>query len=220
MKIRPLTLLILIISSSVMAKPHMVAEVGDIGCLAGGRAPIRLHADAGVKVNGANLAEQKMVSQLIKTLQQETNEQQTERLLSGLTVVFKDTLRAHSSGGCLPAHQLVKNTIHIGRHCVTKSGKKVDIPLRKGLLVHEVGHFIANKLGVYSSYNRAVSRNCKLTNYMKQNRSGRKHRNRNEEFAEAFAAYLTHSKALKRKCRKSFNFLKDELFLGNNPSCL
>jgi hypothetical protein len=210
----------MIISSSVLAKPHMVAEVGDIGCLASGRAPIRLQADAGVKVSGANREEQKMVSQFIKTLHEETNEQQTERMLSGLTIVFKDHLRSHSSGGCLPAHQLVRNTIHIGRYCKTKAGKNVRIPLRKGLLVHEVGHFIANKLGTYASYNRAVSRNCKLTNYMVQNRSGRKHKNRNEEFAEAFAAYLTHSRALKRKCRKAFNFLKEELFLGNNPSCL
>lgn len=203
-----------------MAKPHMVAEVGNIKCLAGGSTPLRLHADAGVKVKGANLEEQKMVAQLIKTLQEETNEQQTERLLSGLTVVFKDVLGDNTSGGCLPAHQLQRNTIHIGRYCVTKGGKRVEIPLRKGLLVHEVGHFVANKLGTYASYNREVSRKCKLTNYMKANRSGRKHKNRNEEFAEAFAAYLTHSKALKRKCRKSFNFLKDELFLGNNPSCL
>lgn len=198
----------------------MVAEVGDIKCLAKGRTPLRLLADAGVRVEGANLEEQKMVAQMIKTLQELTNEQQTERLLSGLKVVFKDVLGSNTSGGCLPAHQLQRNTIHIGRFCVTQKGKRVQIPLRKGLLVHEAGHFIANKLGHYPIYNREVTRKCKLTNYMKQNRAGRKHKNRNEEYAEVFAAYLTHPKALKRKCKKSFNFFKDKLFLGNNPSCL
>lgn len=222
MKLRPLTLMIaiLLLSSPLMAKPHMVAEIENPKCYADGDAPIRLQADAGVQVKGATLAEQKMVSRVIKTLQELTNEQQTERLLSGLTIIFKDVLGDNSSGGCLPAHQLQRNTIHIGRHCLTSGRKKVDIPYREGLIVHEIGHFVANKLGTYSSYNRAVKRSCKLTNYMKQNRAGRNHRNRNEEFAEAFAAYLTLPKDLKRKCRKSFDFLKDELFLGNTPACL
>ncbi len=70
-----------------------------------------------------------------------------------------------------------------------------------------MGHFVANKLGLYTKYNRAVRKQCKLTTYMQKSRAGKKHRNRDEEFAEVFAAYLIYGNKLKSKCKKAYEFM-------------
>lgn len=214
MKILTLVLFILSLKAS-MAKPHMIAEVGDIKCIEKSANIKKQLSDLRIDTLGANRTEKKLLANVAETIEKLTNQQQAEKILGGLLVNFKDVLRSHSSGGCLPAHQLVSGQIHIGRKCANG----VKIPLQEGILVHEIGHFVANKLGLYPKYEKKVSRKCKLTNYMRSNRDGRKHNNRNEEFAEVFAAYLIYGKKLQKSCKKSYEFMRDELFLGTESIC-
>ncbi len=198
----------------------MIAEVADVKCLSQSSLNNDLITRVGIKVEGATHEEMKQLSQFIQSLIELTNEQQAIHLLSGLKVVFKDILGDTSVGSCLPAHQLVRNQIHIGRFCKSSKGKKLVIPYREGILIHEMGHFVANKHGFYGQYKASVKRKCKLSPYMSKMSNGKKHRNRNEEFAEVFASYFLYGKKLRRKCRKSYAFFKERLFLDNNSNCL
>lgn len=211
--------LILLLSFGALAKPHMIAEVGDIECLSRNKDNSDILERLGVTLDGESRKERELVTRAVNTIVEMTNEQQAERLLSGLTVRFKDILGNTSAGGCMPAHQLVRNEIYLGRYCVGMKGQKFVIPGKDIIFVHEVAHFIANKRGYYSKYNKEVSKTCKLSNYMTKMSNGKKIKNRNEEFAEVFAAYLTYGNKLRRSCRKSFNWMKDNLFLGSEPSC-
>lgn len=197
----------------------MVALVGDTDCLSKKTRDQDVIARTGISLEGATADERAFVTRVVHTFIEMTNEQQAIRLLSGLKLFFKTELNKNSSGGCLPAHQLIRNQIHMGRQCTLEDGRIYEIPAREGILVHELGHFIANKHGLYPKYNRAVSKKCNLSEYMYQSSGGRKHKNRNEEFAEILSAYLVYPKKLKRSCRASFNFIKDELFLGEESSC-
>jgi len=194
----------------------MVAQGANLKCIEKASRHKALTEDAGVTLDGANRSERKMVGNLIKTIENLTNQAQAEKLLRGLTIRFKNVLGAHSSGGCLPAHQLVRNEIHIGRKCANG----MEIPHRDGILIHEIGHFVANKHGLYPQHSKEVRKKCKLTHYMSRTSGGKKHKNRNEEFAEVFAAYFVYGKKLKRRCKDSYEFLKEELFLGSHSNCL
>ncbi len=214
-----ISVLLLTFTLNSHAKIGMIAEVGNLACLSDNKG--KMTAQVGVRLKGANAKEKNLVEKVVQTIIELTNEQQAERLLSGLTINFEDVLRQSTTGGCLPAHQLVRNQIFMARYCKRKNGTHFDIPKKEGILIHEIGHFVANKRGFYPQYNEAVSqwRKCKISRYMVQSSSGQKHSNRNEEFAEVFAAYLIYPKELKRKCKKSYNFLKDALFLGQHQSC-
>lgn len=197
------------------AKPHMIAEVGKISCLDKTKQANALLKSLGVKVSTTKRSEKKLVANVGETLSKLTNEAQARRLMKGLSVYFKKTLGNSSFGGCLPAHQLIPSQIHMGRTC--PNGYK--IPHVEGIFVHELGHFVANKLGLYPRYKREVTKRCKLSKYMYQNSAGRKHKTINEEFAEVFAAYLIYGKKLKRKCPKSYDFMKKHLYLGSDSEC-
>jgi len=75
-----------------------------------------------------------------------------------------------------------------------------------GHLMHELGHYVGNQ-GFYELY-RANVGICHFTNYCKVHYS--KSRYRNEEFAETWAAFITHPELLKnsdqRGCREAFEF--------------
>ncbi len=198
-----------------LAKSHMVAEMADMNCLATPSSTNKAIDDSRVTLKGANRDEKKLVAKVYETIESLTNQQQAERILSGLTIVFEDHLGNRTDGGCLPAHQLKRNHIYMARKC--PNGMK--IPYREGILIHEVGHFVANKLGLYSRYDSMVKSKCKMTTYMSKSSAGRVHSNRREEFAEVFASYLVAPKKLKSSCRKNYNFMRENLFLGVENSC-
>lgn len=93
------------------------------------------------------------------------------------------------------------------------------------LIIHEMGHVFGNapKAGGgtwYKAYNAAVPKACRHTEY-----AGVSHvkGSRNEEFAEAFAAYLTRPQLLLRSgpaCMKAFAFFRKVAFPKADPSCL
>lgn len=213
-----MTLLILLLSPlthGLSAKTHMIAEVGSIKCLKKTRETRAVLNSLDITTKGATTQEKDLLANVANTIEELTNQAGAQRILGGLKVVFKDVLGDRTDGGCLPAHQLIRHQIHMGRKC--SNGYK--IPYTEGILIHEMGHFVANKNGLYGRYNREVNRKCKLTNYMLKSRAGKKHSNRNEEFAEVFAAYLLYGKKLRRKCKKSYNFMRDHVFMGSESAC-
>lgn len=207
---------ILLIPTLAYSKPHMIAEVGKLSCLDRAKSPKSLIKEMGITTSGTKRSELKVVANTAETISKMTNDAQTKRIMSGLKVFFKKTLGNNSSGGCLPAHQLIPRQIHMGRTC--PNGYK--IPNVEGIFVHELGHFVANKLGLYPKYRTQVKKRCKISKYMYQTRTGRKHKSINEEFAEVFAAYLIYPKKLKRKCPQSYEFMRKKLFLGSEAACL
>ncbi len=82
-------------------------------------------------------------------------------------------------------------------------------------LLHEIGHKVGNSsMGrgrtFYSAYSAAVRGTCRLTNYAKKKR--------NEQFGEAFAAYLTRPELLSNgsaECRRAYAFFADQVFRQN-----
>ncbi len=81
-------------------------------------------------------------------------------------------------------------------------------------LMHELGHKVGHAMFArgekfYDAYSRLAGR-CHPTRYSRQNR--------NEEFAEVFAAYLTHPELLSRgdpACRRAFAFFSRDVFKEN-----
>lgn len=203
------------ISSFAAGKVHMVAQMANMSCLQESASTNKVIEYSGMKLKGANHAEKKLVAKVYATVEDLTNQQQAERILGGLTIVFQDHLGNRTDGACLPAHQMKRNHIYMARKC--PNGTK--IPYREGILVHEIGHFVANKLGLYGKYDSAVGKKCKMTSYMYKSSTGRTHSNRREEFAEVFAGFLVAPKKLKKSCRKQYNYIKDQLFLGMANSC-
>jgi hypothetical protein len=83
----------------------------------------------------------------------------------------------------------------------------------RALIAHELGHYVGRVL--YNKYFSAVRSRCRLTRYAGKNR--------NEEFAEVFAAYITNPALFSgkgRHCKSAFKFFADEFNEKNiNMSC-
>ncbi len=116
-------LLSLFLNPTFAKKAHMIAELGDIKCLKKTSQVGATLDSLNISVDGATRAEKKLVADVGNTLEELTNQAGAERILGGLTIKFKDVLGNRSDGGCLPAHQLVRNQIHMGRKC--SNGMKI-----------------------------------------------------------------------------------------------
>ncbi len=195
---------------------HMVASVANTDCLTKEGRSFKA-APPSFKSTGANRGESKRVEALIKGISQASGSM-ANRLLGNVDVRFYEDLGNRSdSKNCIPAHQL-NGYISVSRSCAGQFGDDmVD-----ALVVHEVGHYAANRAGLYAKYNDAVPKRkqCKLSGYCTKSQSGRKHSNRNEEFAEVFSAYLVATERLKSMCPESYKFMKEEVFKGSsNYNC-
>lgn len=89
------------------------------------------------------------------------------------------------------------------------------------LLAHEMGHLVGNSPRAgeatwYDAYFAAVSP-CHFTEYAAAGADSGK---RNEEFAEVFAAYITGSRTLRKKCPEAYDFMRKVLFPKAAPRCL
>lgn len=87
-----------------------------------------------------------------------------------------------------------------------------------GYLMHELGHQAGNR-GLYAAYKKAVpsrkgtAGRCMVTSYCGKDYAV--HRERNEEFAEVWAAYITNPAMLKAKggpCLAAYNFFQSKVF--------
>lgn len=205
----------------------MIAEVGDDSCL-----PEVAEADAkGIldrykiyvndDLNTKELvATARSVTQLGAMLGLRKN---GRSWLDFTSVKYVDELPVRSDGGCMPGIQTLEDgvpTITFARRCPKKSMQgKMKLPIYEGTIVHEYGHVVANKGGFYPKYNAAVKEKCKISGYCSGSMAGRKHKNRNEEFAEVFAAYVVAPEELKEKCPSSYEYLAKHLFAGSDSIC-
>jgi hypothetical protein len=92
-----------------------------------------------------------------------------------------------------------------------------------GIVVHELGHRVGNstlksKRTVYQAYNAYVTSRCFTSRYSQVSYSPG---SRNEEFAEAFSAYVTAPHLLKGgsyTCQVAYKFFRERLFHGGAAS--
>ena len=76
-------------------------------------------------------------------------------------------------------------------------------------LMHELGHKVGGA-GFYGRYNASV-KHCRITPYCSSHARGR-----NEEFAEAFAAFVTRPSYLKSVCPEAYDFFASQVFPRSN----
>lgn len=100
------------------------------------------------------------------------------------------------------ASQQMGGAIMIRRNGEKQNGQNV------AQLVHELGHFIGNR-GVYGDYHAAIKGSyCVVSSYSDDKF--------NEQFAEAFATFVTypeHMKAINTPgCQRAYAFFKNQLF--------
>lgn len=191
---------------------QMISDVSNMSCLSR-RGSASNGSALQISHQGAKRAEKALINNLSASLIHFFGEATARRVFGGVKIVFKNSM-TNSSGGCLPGHQLVAGEVHMARRCPDG----YQFPNADAILVHELGHFAANKLNLYPSYERAVPQRCQVSRYSTRMSSGKAIAHRREEFAEAFAAYLTATDRLRSECPDAYHFMK-ELFNNTDYDC-
>lgn len=214
------------ISSKRAVTDHIVAGFGNIECLADGKQSDIDNLNIDLK--GAKRSEKRFVRDIVSSIRDLAGEQQSKVLIGKMKIKFENYLRMRSDGNCLPGNfgLTTRGTIDLARRCHPKSAQKnlkFDGDHLRGSLIHEIGHVVGNRRyqgkSFYDHYSNNVKRVCKVSTYTTQSMAGNKHPNRNEEFAEVWAAYIYATDRLKRKCRKAYNFMRETVFSNASHSC-
>ena len=93
---------------------------------------------------------------------------------------------------------------------IHRAGSNSDTNLAH--LMHELGHWVGAHDGLYDKYKESVSP-CQYSSYCKFVNTGQSPRN--EEFAEVWAAFITHPEILYKgspNCKRAYNFFANEVF--------
>jgi hypothetical protein len=176
---------------------HQIAEIANMSCLKADRA-VSLKS-LNVRVGGVPSNKEAVVSKLAGTLERLGGRGAAKRLIGGMEVEVFNVLGKRSDGLCSPGNQL-DIIIKLAQKC--PNGSK--IPFTEAVLIHEIGHFAANKAKLYGPYRQSDKR---------------PHRNRNEEFAEVFSSYLTTPKLLKKRCPEAYTFMREEVLTKQDHKC-
>jgi hypothetical protein len=157
-------------------------------------------SDAGVRPVDATVAEAKTLAKGI---------QQIERLAGGNFEPIRGAKMQFYDGrfrrGGFPFGRFNGSFVEIHR-----AGSNSDTNLAH--LMHELGHWVGSRDGLYDKYKEAVSP-CQYSSYAKFVNTGQSPRN--EEFAEVFAAFITHPEILSKgspNCQRAYNFFAMEVF--------
>ncbi len=196
-------------------KPHMISEVADLSCL-----DPKPEARGIVRFMGqTNLAEKNAAEKVVNNLRFILG--RNADLLKDVGFSFVQTLPLRRDGGCLPGHQYADGgrTLTFARRCPANSRQgAMQLPTDKATITHELGHLVANRGGFYPKYNRAVPGACRISGYCTHSSAGNAHRNRNEEFAEVFAAFVVAPARLKAACPSAYRFMKTQVYLGDTAN--
>jgi hypothetical protein len=205
---------------------NVVAGFGNTSCLVNGNT--KDLNSLSVSVRGANRKEKNFVTDIISTITDMAGEVQAKILIQNMKINFKKYLRQRTDGHCLPGNfgLTTRGAIDLARKCHPKSPEKnitFSTDHLRGSLIHEIGHVVGNRVfrgrTFYSLYNSQVKKVCKVSKYTTHSNAGNKHRNRNEEFAEVWASYIYATDRLKKKCRSSYNFMREVVFNGSSHTC-
>lgn len=216
----PMTVLavfaILVITAHASAQNvHMVAELESqnrqcMRDLPGSNGATRA---SGVAVNGASNYERDLVNRAIAKMNSMARGGRLSAL-NGLRIDFMDYLPRAT--GCVPAAQ-TKGYVEVGRRCPPGYGTYNFIgDTGVGLLIHEIGHHVGNR-GGYNGYPVG----CHISGYCTHTSAGNTHSantQRNEEFAEVFAAYVLQPNLLRKTngCANAYRHMRS-LFGGPPP---
>ncbi len=192
---------------------QMIAVVANEDCFERGNS--RDVTKLKMNIKGANRKERRYMEQFASTMIKITGENQAKKLVGDLRVVFHKQLRNRKDGNCLPGHQLISGEVNMARQC--PDGTKIDGT--EGILVHEIGHYVANRGNWYPKYEQAVRKRCQVSRYCTHTAANHAIQNRKEEFAEVFAAFLMATDRLKRDCPDAYQFFKKEMFNNSSYSC-
>lgn len=122
-----------------------------------------------------------------------------------------------AGGAFAPAKGAVFNFIN-KRGGVSNQGEMINMrggeerTANTAYLMHELGHRVGNS-GYYSQYKGAVRSPCIATHYCRKSYS--RARYRNEEFAEAFSAFVTHPEILLNgspSCKAAYDYFAQTVF--------
>lgn len=198
------------------SRPHMISEVADLSCLGPAKG-----VSGAIRALGQTSAQEKASAEkVIRNLRLAMGA--NARLLSNVGFSFVNVLPLRSDGGCLPGHQYADGgrTLTFARRCPANSRQgAMRLPTDQATIVHELGHLVANRGGLYPQYNASVRRACRVSGYCTHSSAGRVHRSRNEEFAEVFAAYMVAPLRLESECPAAYKFMKERVFLGQAVAC-
>ena len=187
-------------------------------CVARAQGSTQLNRQSGVTVSGAQGDEQTLIDSTIARINALAGNGGL-RQLRGLQIRVRDTMgRPRRDGGCLPASQL-SGAVEIARRCAPGARVQENNIIGNfgtGLLAHEIGHYVGNR-GGYNGYPVG----CHISQYTTHTLSGRRHApgtQRNEEFAEVFAAYVLQPERLRQYpgCQAAFNHMR-RMFGGRDP---
>lgn len=192
---------------------QMVAVVANEDCFERGKS--RDLSKLEINLRGANRKERRYMEQFASTLIKISGEAQAKHLVGDLRVVFQRQLRTRNDGNCLPGHQLTPGEVNMARQC--PDGARIEGS--EGILVHEIGHYVANEGNWYPRYEQAVRTRCRVSRYCTHTSANNTIQHRREEFAEVFAAFLMSTDRLKRDCPESYEFLKKEMFNNSDYHC-
>jgi hypothetical protein len=195
------------------ADAQMISDVSNMSCLA--RQGSSQHTKTlQITHKGLKRAEKRIIDNLSASLIHSFGEATAKRLFGGVRIIYQNSMKT-SNGGCLPGHQLVPGEVRMARRCPNG----YQFPNGDAILVHELGHFVANKLNLYPQYNNKVPRRCRVSRYTTHMSSGAAISHRREEFAEVFAAYLTATDRLRSACPDAYHFMKRDVFNNSNYDC-
>ena len=171
-------------------------------------------ADAVLSTNrisapGATRNEKIALARVVQQINNMTGTRNTA--LQGLRMRFNQSAYNARSGS------VVGYSFQIGNHDIQMCrGRNAEIG-SPGYVAHEIGHLVGNASGLYSGYKAGPL--CNLSNYSHTNYSASSYRN--EEFAESFAAFVTHPDLLQQNpgCQRALRYFQSQFPQNNAGSC-
>ncbi len=162
----------------------------------------KILSDAGIKTYNARPAEIKALATGIKQIQTLAGGKGFAPL-KGAKFKFSNSRFRRSQG----AYGGFDGTFVNIRRDYNKSDENV------AHLMHELGHHVGNRDGIYGKYRSYVKSPCQFTHRCRAVLGIGSPRN--EEFAEVFAAYILHPELLMKSgpnCQKAYDFFTEKIF--------
>ncbi len=195
--------------------PLNVASMTDSACLAqvDESEPADILSSMGISVFGAESWELSPIASAFKSIYERGDGRLTKSFknirIRIKDMVFGSTLRKGKRAQ-LAGFQVDSHTYQFSREILEYGADGTTY------MVHELGHFVGHSDSNYQKYNSFVSEVCQMTVYcthrIAHGFENVPHKNRNEEFAEAFAAYIVKPSLLLNACPKAYEFFENKIF--------
>jgi hypothetical protein len=193
--------------------PGLVSEIASQSCVLKTQTESALQS-FGTRVNGGTATDRATIASALNTLSVRSG----GALDKDLKNIRFDIGNVIGGGGKQLAGRQTASAIQLspiimGRRSSTRAAAEATV-------THEIAHRIANRHGLYPKYSRSAPE-CHISMYCTHRvgadgSAGASQSTRNEEFAEVLTAYIFHAQELKARCPASYDFMKKNLFAGND----